>query len=136
MSFFRDLTDDEVGFQDFNKKQIDDDERLKQYFEKSNHKDFTFAILHLGVLLDTIATYCDFMKEQLQDMSQETSSRSLKRKANKFVKDINDRINSEYNFDDDTVIVEEMILFEDEFYLFFDKSHFIKTMGLQSISYE
>lgn len=136
MNFFRDLTNDTEGFEDFERKRLDDDEKIKKYFDKCNHKDFVSAILHLGSLLDTIAIYCDFVRDQLQDAIDNSVPKNQKRKLNKFVRDLNEKINLEYNFPDDTVIIEEVILFNGELFLFFDKSNFVKTIGLKDISYE
>ena len=46
------------------------------------------------------------------------------------MKDLNERINIEYNFEKDVVIVEKCILFENELYLFFNKFRFIKMIEL------
>lgn len=136
MNFFRDLSDDVEGFKDFEKKRSDDDEKIKKYFEECNHKDFISALLHLGSLLDTIAIYCDFVRDQLQEAIENNNSRNQKRKFNKFVRDLNEKINLEYDFPDDTITIEEIILFDGELFLFFDKSNFIKNVGLKKISYE
>ena len=136
MNFFRDLTDDIEGFKDFEQIRNDDDEKVKKYFDQCNHGDFISSLLHLGSLLDTMGMYFDFIDEQLEDARQMTNKRSQKRKINKFIKDLNEKINLEYDFNENTIIVEEIVLFEDQFYLFFDKSHFIKTIGLKEVSYE
>ncbi|MBR6515613.1 MAG: hypothetical protein IKT40_02025 [Bacilli bacterium] len=136
MSFFRDLTDDIEGFKDFEKKRDDDDAKVKKYFDQCNHGDFVSSLLHLGSLLDTMGMYFDFINDQLEDARKMENKRSQKRKINKFIKDLNEKINLEYDFDKDTVIIEEIVLFNDKFFVFFDKSHFIKTIGLKEISYE
>ena len=136
MNFFRDLSDDTEGFKDFEKKRSDDDEKIKKYFDECNHKDFISAMLHLGSLLDTIAIYCDFSRNWLQEAIENNNSRSQKRRFNKFVRDLNEKINLEYDFPDDTITIEEIVLFDGELFLFFDKSNFIKNIGLKKISYE
>lgn len=134
MMLFRDLTDDVEGFKDFEQKRIDDDEKTKRYFDKCDHGEFISSILHLGVLLDSVAVYFDFLEDQIQEALQSPNITSKKRKINKFIRDINTKINTEYDFDDKTIIVEDVVLFDGQLYLFFSKTHFLKTMDLKDIN--
>lgn len=133
---FKDLSNDEEAFKDFKKKQKDDDEKVMRYFEQCNHEDFMFALSNLGVLIDTINVYSIFLRPQVVEALENLEGKSLKRKLNKFIKDLNDRIRFEYDFDDDVIIIEEAVLFEGELHLFFSKHYFIKVVGLKKISYE
>lgn len=128
MVFFNDYTEDIDAFRDFRKKQFDDDQKVKDYFDKVEHKKFISSLLKLGTLIDTIAIYFDFIKPQVYESIKNPSLQSRNRKMNKFIKDLNAKINLEYGFNEDTIIVEEAILFEDEIYLFFNKAHFLKTI--------
>ena len=133
MGFFKDLTEDVDGFTDFKKKQFDDDEKVKRYLDSLEHKEFISALLHLGTLIETISIYMDFIRDQIDDTIKNTSAQSRNRKMNKFIKDLNIKINLEYDFDEKTVIIEDCILFEDEIFIFFNKSQFLKTIELQNM---
>ena len=127
MKLFRDLTDQEDEFEVFMKKVHDDDENIKKLLEDCSHRDFNAIIMHLGVFLDTVATYSDFMEEYLAEVVK-LKGNSRDKKLNKFIRDLNKKINNEYNFSDDIFLVEEGVLFDNQLYLFINKSHFIKTM--------
>ena len=89
------------------------------------------ALADLGTLIDTVAIYLDFIKPQIDETIKNKNLNSRNRKMNKFIKDINTKINLEYGFDKDTVVVEEGVLFDGELYLFISKAHFIKSMDLK-----
>ena len=131
MKLFRDLTEQEEEMQVFKKKKYDDDENVKKYLENCSHKEFNFAILHLGVFLDTVATYSDFMDDYLDKIIK--SEENKDKKLNKFLRDLNKKINNEYNFPKDTFLVEEGVLFDGELYLFINKSHFLKTIDIKNL---
>ena len=131
MKLFRDLTEQEEEMQVFKKKKYDDDENVKKYLENCSHKEFNFAILHLGVFLDTVATYSDFMDDYLDKIIK--SEENKDKKLNKFLRDLNKKINNEYNFPKDTFLVEEGVLFDGKLYLFINKSHFLKTIDIKNL---
>lgn len=131
MKLFRDLTEQEDEIAEFKKKQFDDDENIKRYLENCSHKEFNFAILHLGVFLDTVATYTTFMGEYLEKIIRSNGNKD--KKLNKFLRDLNKKINNEYGFSDDILLVEEGVLFDNELYLFINKSHFMKIMEISNL---
>lgn len=133
MAFFKDLTEDVDGFNDFKKKQFDDDEKTKKYLDNLEHKEFISALLNLGTLIETISIYMGFIEDQINETIKNTSTQSRNRKMNKFIKDLNIKINLEYDFDETTVIVEDCVLFEGEVFIFFSKSQFLKVKKLQDM---
>lgn len=130
---FKDLSGDEEGFLDFQKKQENDDKKVLQYLENCNHEEFIFAVSQIGVLLDTIQIYKKFLLPQINDAIENLNSKSLNRKMNKFIKDLNERIRFEYDFDDGIIIIEDAVLFNKELYLFFNKQYFIEKIGIEKI---
>ena len=133
MKLFKDLTNDEVGMNDFRKKIIDDDKKLLEYLENVSHKDMVFAIMHLGTLFDTIATYSFFMEEQNKKELDNENITSRNRKFNKYLNDLNKRIVSEYGLDENVFIIEEGVLYDREIYLFVNQCNFIKMMQLNKM---
>ena len=125
MKVFRDLTEKPEDFKDFEQKQFDDDEKLKKFFDKCTHKEFTQAIMDIGVLIDITTTYFDFISPQIKEFIN-LDPKKRNRKFNKFATDLNIKINNEYFFDDDVSILEDMILFDGEIYLFLNKTAFLK----------
>lgn len=133
MKLFKDLSEDLEAVQDFNKKELDDDEKLKKYFDKCTHKEFISSLMYLGTLFDTITTYINFILPQIHDTIRNTEGNKRSRKMNKYLKDLNLRINSEYGFDKDTVIIEEGVLFDEQLYLFINKCRFLKMFELDEL---
>lgn len=133
MKLFKNLSDDPEAIKNFTKKQFDDDEKLKKYFDQCTHKEFVSAIMHLGTLFDITTTYLDFILPQINEAIQTLEGNALDRKMNKYIKDLNLRINSEYNFDKDVVVIEKGVLFDEQLYLFINKSYFIKLFEINEL---
>lgn len=133
MKLFKDLSEDVESAQDFKKKELYHDEKLKKYFDKCTHKEFISAIMHLGTLFDTITVYLSFIQPQIDDTIKNLEGNNRNRKMNKYIKDLNTRINSEYDFDEDTFVVEEAVLFDGELYLFINKCRFLKMFELNKL---
>ena len=132
MKVFNDLTENEEEFHDFIQKQIKDDNNLRKYLDNCNHKEFTFTILSVGTLLNTVATYFGFVKEQLDDAI--TLNENLRsRKISKIIKDLNEKINNRYDFEKDTTVIESVVLYQGELYVYINKSKFVRTLEIKSI---
>lgn len=127
---FNNITEEEE-FNDFIQKQIEDDNNLKKYLDNCNHKEFTFTILNLGTVLNTIATYFGFVKEQLDEAIQDENIR--KRKIQKIIRDLNEKVNDRYDFDKDTVIIESVVLYKGELYVYINKMKFIRSIEIKSV---
>lgn len=132
MKVFNDLTENEEEFKNFIQKQIKDDNNLRKYLDSCNHKEFTFTILSVGTLLNTVATYFGFVKEQLDDAI--TLNENLRsRKISKIIKDLNEKINNRYDFEKDTTVIESVVLYQGELYVYINKSKFVRTLEIKSI---
>lgn len=132
MKIFNDFTENEEEFKNFVQKQVKDDNNLRKYLDNCNHKEFTFTILNLGTLLNTVATYFNFVKEQLDEAI--TLNENLRsRKISKIVKDLNEKINDRYDFEKQTNVIESVILYNGELYVYINKSKFIRTLEIKSI---
>lgn len=132
MKVFNDLTKNEEEFNNFVQKQIKDDNNLREYLDNCNHKEFTFTILNLGTLLNTVATYFGFVKKQLDDAIV-LNENLRNRKISKIVKDLNEKINDRYDFEKDTNVIESVVLYQGELYVYINKSKFIRTLEIKSI---
>ncbi len=128
MKIFRDCTDNVDDLNDFRKKIEKDDFQLKKYFDECSHRDFISALIKIGVLFDIIGDYIDFLNDELKKVIESDDKNKKDRKINKFLNDLNKRINMEYDFDQDTFIVEEGILYDGEIYLFVRKYDFINKI--------
>ena len=134
MKKFKDLTDDKEAFDAFVEMQHQDDEKLKEYFSQCSHKEFNFALLNIGTLLNTIATYFRFVQNQVDD-TLKLQDKVKNRKMNKILKDLNEKINDRYDFDEDTRIIKGIVLYYNELYLYIEKCDFIKKLQLEDINW-
>lgn len=132
MKLFKDLSNNPDDVKVFKEKELEDDRKVKAYFDNCDHKRFLIALMKLGTLVDIITTYLDFLKPQINEALQLDNSKK-DRKINKYIRDLNERVNNEYGFDKDNIIVEQCILFDGELYLFFNKSQFLKQIELLEI---
>ena len=129
MKIFRDCSDNIDDLNDFQKKIEEDDFQLKIYFDKCSHRDFISALIKIGVLFDIIGDYINFLNPELKKAIEENDEKKRDRKINKFLNDLNRRINTEYDFDQDTFIVEEGVLYDGEIFLFVRKYDFIRKFN-------
>lgn len=126
MKIFNDFTDDQEGMNAFMNKQFEDDQKIKNYLDTCSHKEFNFAILNIGDLLKTISIYFGFIDPQIQEAIKNKQGTS--RKMNKFIKDLNQKINLRYELDEDLNIVENLVLYNGELYLFINKNKFLEIL--------
>ena len=117
--------EDEEEFENFMAKQHDDDQLLKEKFENYSHREFNFCLINMGIMLDIIRGYFHFERDRITDdiMSLETD-KIKNRRINKIVRDLNEKINLRYEFDEDTMIVSSLAVYNNEAYLLINKSLF------------
>lgn len=126
MKIYNDFTDDQESMNAFMNKQFEDDQRIKDYLDTCTHKEFNFAILNIGDLLKTISIYFGFIDPQIQEAIKNKQATS--RKMNKFIKDLNQKINLRYDLDEDLSIIENLVLYDGELYLFINKNKFLEVL--------
>lgn len=124
MKIFRDCSDNEEDFKDFQKKLEEDDLELRIYLDGCSHDDFVSALIKIGTLLDITTDYLDFAQNYIRETSKDKKQRF--RMLNKFLNDLNKRVNMEFGFDEDTLTIEEGVLHDSELHLFVRKCDFLK----------
>ena len=117
--------EDEEEFENFMAKQHDDDQLLKEKFENYSHREFNFCLINMGIMLDIIRGYFHFERDRITDDIMSLEKDKIKnRRINKIVRDLNEKINLRYEFDEDTMIVSSLAVYNDEAYLLINKSLF------------
>ena len=134
MKKFNDFTDDKESFEEFRKNQLEDDNALREYFNNCSHREFNFALLNLGTLLNTVSTYFSFVQEQV-DEALTLGKQARDRRMNKIVNDLNEKINDRYDFDKDMRVIKGIVLYNNELYLYITKRIFIKTLQLKDMNW-
>lgn len=118
--------DSEEDFENFMARQHDDDVLLKEKFAEYSHRQFNFCLINIGIMLDIVRGYFHFERDRITDdiMSLE-KDKIRNRRINKIVRDLNEKINLRYEFDEDTMIVPSLAVYNNEAYLLIDKCLFV-----------
>lgn len=102
-------------------------QRLQRLADDEDDVGFNTALLHIGMLLQIISAALNIKKPEI-DKLMEPSARVRQRKMEIIVKEINEKINLRYDFDEDTEILRALFTYQDNGYLLLDKSHFLNLI--------
>lgn len=118
--------DNEEDFENFMARQHDDDALLKEKFAEYSHRQFNFCLINIGIMLDIVRGYFHFERDRITDDIMNLEKDKIRnRRINKIVRDLNEKINLRYEFDEDTMIVPSLAVYNNEAYLLIDKCLFV-----------
>ena len=118
--------DSEEDFENFIARQHDDDALLKEKFAEYSHRQFNFCLINIGIMLDIVRGYFHFERDRItNDIMSLEKDKIKNRRINKIVRDLNEKINLRYEFDEDTMIVPSLAVYNNEAYLLIDKCLFV-----------
>ena len=118
--------DSEEDFENFMARQHDDDALLKEKFMEYSHRQFNFCLINIGIMLDIVRGYFHFERDRITDDIMNLEKDKIRnRRINKIVRDLNEKINLRYEFDEDTMIVPSLAVYNNEAYLLIDKCLFV-----------
>lgn len=118
--------DSEEDFENFIARQHDDDALLKEKFAEYSHRQFNFCLINIGIMLDIVRGYFHFERDRITDDIMNLEKDKIRnRRINKIVRDLNEKINLRYEFDEDTMIVPSLAVYNNEAYLLIDKCLFV-----------
>ncbi|WP_296848118.1 hypothetical protein [uncultured Methanobrevibacter sp.] len=118
--------DSEEDFENFMARQHDDDVLLKEKFAEYSHRQFNFCLINIGIMLDIVRGYFHFERDRITDDIMNLEKDKIRnRRINKIVRDLNEKINLRYEFDEDTMIVPSLAVYNNEAYLLIDKCLFV-----------
>ena len=118
--------DSEEDFENFIARQHDDDVLLKEKFAEYSHRQFNFCLINIGIMLDIVRGYFHFERDRItNDIMSLEKDKIKNRRINKIVRDLNEKINLRYEFDEDTMIVPSLAVYNNEAYLLIDKCLFV-----------
>ena len=118
--------DSEEDFENFMARQHDDDALLKEKFAEYSHRQFNFCLINIGIMLDIVRGYFHFERNRITDDIMNLEKDKIRnRRINKIVRDLNEKINLRYEFDEDTMIVPSLAVYNNEAYLLIDKCLFV-----------
>lgn len=112
-------------FNDFIALQHQDDAKLKEKFEGYNHREFQYCLINIGVMLDIVRGYFYFEQQKIDKNIIQLKKEKVKiRRVNHMLKELNEKINLRYNFDDDVRVIKSLAIYQEEGYLLIDKCLF------------
>ena len=118
--------DSEEDFENFMARQHDDDALLKEKFAEYSHRQFNFCLINIGIMLDIVRGYFHFERDRITDDIMNLEKDKIRnRRINKIVRDLNEKINLRYEFDEDTMIDPSLAVYNNEAYLLIDKCLFV-----------
>lgn len=113
-------------------KQMDDDnsfvEYLQDFLNENQHRHINFALLNVGNLLKICSIYLELKEENIHDFLKLAKSGTKKRKMNVIIKELNEKINLRYEFDEDETIIECLYVYEEAGYIRINKTKFISLL--------
>lgn len=122
------IFDEEEDFDNFVQAQHEDDNKLKEMFLKMSHREFQFALTNIGMMLNIVLQYFAFEEQRVKDVQKLAKEKTRNRKVNKMIKELNEKINLRYDFDEKTAIIPSMCLYNNEAYLIINKSLFAELI--------
>lgn len=128
---FQIITEEE----DFNKcfqQQVEDDAELVSFLstlvEQEKHREFNFAILNIGTLMQTISVFFYLKEKEINDILQLKSDSVKQRKITVIVNELNEKINLKYGFDENAEVITKIFVYEENSYLNINKKLFVQLL--------
>lgn len=103
-------------------------EFLQSIVDAQNHKQFNFAILNLGVLLQIVKIFFDLKENEMNDIMKIDNPPLRQRKLTIIFNELNEKINLKYDFDSETEIISQIFFYESECYIHINKILFLKLL--------
>lgn len=98
--------------------------QLQQLANENRYVEFNTVLLHLGMLLQIVAASINIKQKELEEIIGDNSN-SLQRKMDIIIKELNEKINLRYNFNEDTEILRYLYTYNNEGYVFIEKEMFV-----------
>lgn len=128
---YREITDVE----EFNQKQqeqIEDDKKLiqlmQEFLDDGAHRNINFVLLNIGNLLKICSIYLELKQDNIESFLKLEKESTKNKKMYIIVKEMNEKINLRYEFDEDTTVVEELYVFEGRGYIHINKAKFVSLL--------
>lgn len=113
-------------------QQVEDDAELVSFLsklvEQSKHKEFNFAILNIGTLMQTISVFFYLKEKEIDDILKLKSDSVKQRKITVIINELNEKINLKYGFDENAEIITKIFVYEDNSYLNINKKLFVQLL--------
>lgn len=99
-------------------------------------KQLNFTLLNLGQVLQIVAISLSLKENEIESAMKLKKDKARDKKMQIILKELNERINTRYGFDDKTVVVPLLYTYGDLGYIFINKALFISLLIEKDIDFE
>lgn len=124
---------DEEQFNEFTKQRkqdnIDSASYLSELAALGLDAKYNLSILHLGMTLQILATALDIKQNEIEKLFKLEKDETRNKKMEGIVKELNEKVNLRYGFDEKTEVVPYLYTYKDNGYFMFDKTQFLLLLN-------
>lgn len=124
---------DEEQFNEFTKQRkqdnIDSASYLSELAALGLDAKYNLSILHLGMTLQILATALDIKQNEIEKLFKLEKDETRNKKMESIVKELNEKVNLRYGFDEKTEVVPYLYTYKDNGYFMFDKTQFLLLLN-------
>lgn len=124
---------DEEQFNEFTKQRkqdnIDSASYLSELAALGLDAKYNLSILYLGMTLQILATALDIKQNEIENLFKLEKDETRNKKMESIVKELNEKVNLRYGFDEKTEVVPYLYTYKDNGYFMFDKTQFLLLLN-------
>jgi len=109
---------------------------LQKFIDDKDDRRFNFTLLNLGTLMKICAIELEFKQKEIEGALDLEKERTRDRRMSFILKELNKKINLRYDFDEKIEIVPSMYTYQNNGYIYVDKSTFVKLLYEKEIDIE
>ena len=112
-----------------NKDNIESAKFLGQLAENKDDRRFNFSLLHLGMLMQIASISLEIKQDEIEGYLKLEKEETRTRKMEMIIKEINNQINTRYEFDKKTEIISCLYTHQGLGYICIEKLEFLKHLN-------
>lgn len=124
---------DENQFNEFTKQRKQDNIESSYYLTElaqlGMDAKYNLSILHLGMALQVLATALDMKQNEIEKIFKLEKQETRDKKMESIIKELNEKINLRYGFDDKIEVIPYLYTYKNEGYFMFDKTQFLLLLN-------
>lgn len=126
---------DEKQFKEFTEQRQEDNIQsaiyLNELAEAGLDAKYNLSLLHLGMALQILSTALDIKQNEIEGLFKLTKSETRNKKMESIVKELNEKINLRYDFDENTEVIPYLYTYQHKGYFMFNKTEFLLLLNKQ-----